>query len=291
MPASWFGTNEGITVYNPALSGENAYRNYTIEDGLPSNNIRAITCDRSGNLWIATWGGRVAKYDIVTMRFVAIAALNDIVNTFAGTLLVDSKNRLWIGTNEGIVIYDLTTQVVQTLRTINGLVDNYITSIFEDSKGNYWIGTKQKGVSVCSSNQFKTYNRENGLTYTSISSIAEDVKGRIWLGTEGGGVFVFENGKFKNYKVKDGLAAEFITLIAADKDQNLWLGTNIGLTKFNSGSGKFYTYNQSNGFTGVETKPRAVFKDAEGNMWFGTVNGAAAKASPNRALSQWVRIS
>lgn len=271
---TWFGTNEGITVYNPALSGENAYRNYTIEDGLPSNNIRAITCDRSGNLWIATWGGRVAKYDIVTMRFVAIAALNDIVNTFAGTLLVDSKNRLWIGTNEGIVIYDLTTQVVQTLRTINGLVDNYITSIFEDSKGNYWIGTKQKGVSVCSSNQFKTYNRENGLTYTSISSIAEDVKGRIWLGTEGGGVFVFENGKFKNYKVKDGLAAEFITLIAADKDQNLWLGTNKGLTKFNSGSGKFYTYNQSNGFTGVETKPRAVFKDAEGNMWFGTVNGA-----------------
>lgn len=278
---TWFGTNEGVTVYDPAIAGEKAYKNFTTKDGLPSNNIRAITADRSGNLWIATWGGRVVKYDMASSKFVKIPVLNDIVNNFAGNLLVDSKNKLWIGTNEGIVIFDLTTQVVKTLRTIDGLIDNYITAIFEDHKGNYWIGTKQKGVTFYDGEHFKTYNRENGLNYNSISSIGEDLKGRIWLGTEGGGAFVFEDGKFTNYKVKDGLASEFITLIAADKDQNLWLGTNKGLNKFSSSDGKFVTFNQSNGFTGVETKPRAIFRDSEGNMWFGTVNGAY-KYSPKK---------
>jgi ligand-binding sensor domain-containing protein/serine phosphatase RsbU (regulator of sigma subunit) len=279
----WFGTNEGITIYDASAKKGSQYSNLTVENGLPNNNIRSLKCDKNGNMWIATWGGRVTKFDVAAGRITPVAALNDIVNTYAGTLLVDSKNKLWIGTNEGIVVYDLGNGHIKTLRTIDGMVSNDITAIFEDSKGLMWIGSTQKGLSLYDGKTFKTYNRENGLNYSAISSVAEDAKGRIWIGTEGGGVFVFDKGKFTNYKVADGLAADYISLLEKDKDNNMWLGTNRGLCKYISKEARFITFNAGNGYTGVETKPRAAYLDSDGNMWFGTVNGAY-KYSPKLDL-------
>src|SRR5690606_7866620 len=121
-----------------------------------------------------------------------------------------------------------------------------------------WIGTKQRGVTMYDGENYIKYNRQNGLTYTSISSIEEDSKNQIWIGTEGGGVFIFNGNTFQNYKAKDGLASDFITLIAQDAEKNIWLGTNKGLSKYSFQTSKFTNYNRTNGFTGVETKPRAV---------------------------------
>lgn len=270
----WFGTNEGLTIYNPKESPEKAYKNITVTEGLPNNNVRAITADRYGNLWIGMWGGKVIKYDAQQGRLTQLNALNDIVNHLVSCLLIDSKNRLWIGTYEGIVVYDLSTGAIKTIRTIDGLSDNDISCIFEDSKENIWIGTKQKGISVYDGKTFKKYNRENGLNNTSISSIAEDSKHSIWIGTEGGGVFVFKGKSFVNYKVKDGLVSDFVTLITSDKNKNIWLGTNKGLNIYHADKGSFSSLLKGDGFTGVETKARAVYTDDEQNIWFGTVNGA-----------------
>jgi ligand-binding sensor domain-containing protein/serine phosphatase RsbU (regulator of sigma subunit) len=270
----WFGTNEGITIFDPGASPYKAYKSYTAEDGLPSNNIRSIVSDRAGNIWIATWGGRVIKFDLEAGRFVSVAVLNDIVNTFAGCLIVDKKNNLWIGTNEGIVKYDLNNQAIRTFRTIDGLSDNDISCLFEDDKGKIWIGTAKKGVTLFDGKNFKKFNKENGLNYNSISSISEDGENRIWIGTEGGGAFVYNGRSFQNYKTKDGLVSDFITLISVDKQKNVWLGTNKGLNKFDPRHRSFVTFNQNDGFTGLETKPRSVYSDEEGNIWFGTVNGA-----------------
>jgi ligand-binding sensor domain-containing protein/serine phosphatase RsbU (regulator of sigma subunit) len=270
----WFGTNEGISVYNPKESPEKAYKSITLKEGLPSNNIRSIIEDRYGNLWIGSWGGKVIKYDISQSRFVSIPALNDIVNNLVSCLLIDKKNNLWIGTYEGIVIYDLNSGYIRTMRTIDGLSDNDISCLFEDSKGNIWIGTKQKGVTFYNGKSFKKYNRDNGLNYNSISCIAEDAKHNIWICTEGGGAFVYNGKSFSSYRVKNGLVSDFITLITADKKNHMWLGTNKGLNKYDLTEGAFTSYLKGDGFTGVETKLRAVYTDNENNIWLGTVNGA-----------------
>jgi len=281
----WFGTNEGLTVFNPKETPEKAYKNITVAEGLPHNNVRAIQADRNGNLWIGMWGGKVIKYDAAVGHFVQIPALNDIVNNLVSSLLIDKKNRLWIGTYEGIVLYDLGSGSVKTMRTIDGLSDNDISGLFEDSKGNIWIGTKQKGVTVYDGTNFKKYNRENGLSNTSISSFAEDVKKQIWIGTEGAGAFVFNGKTFTNYKVKNGLMSDFVTLIATDKSKTVWLGTNKGLNKFNPNKNSFTSFLKGDGFTGVETKARAVFTDDQDNLWFGTVNGAFKYSAKADALA------
>lgn len=270
----WFGTNEGITTYNPNEKNGAAFRNLSMADGLPSNNIRSIVADRMGNLWIGTWGGKTVKYDLQQNRFVYPSTLNDIVNPFVSCLMVDKKNNLWIGTIEGVVKYDLSTEQLKTMRTINGLSDNDISALYEDHKGNVWIGTKQKGITVFDGKNYKKLNRDNGLTHSGITSIAEDAAGQIWVGTEGGGAYVYNGTSFSNFKMKNGLVSDFITLITLDSKNHLWLGTNKGLSKYDPQTKIFQTYSKSDGFTGMETKSKAVYRDDENNLWFGTVNGA-----------------
>jgi ligand-binding sensor domain-containing protein/serine phosphatase RsbU (regulator of sigma subunit) len=266
----WFATNEGIAIYHP---NDQSFEYINIEKGLRVNNVRTLVKDNSNNIWIGTWGGKVMKYDYLKKKVVAIAVLDDIVNNLVSCLIIDSQNRLWIGTIEGIVIFDLNLNTIKTLRTIDGLSGNDITCLYEQSNRHIWIGTNQKGVTEYDGKTFKKYNRSNGLNYSNTSSITEDKEKNIWIGTEGGGVFILEGGTFKNMKAKDGLLSDYITLLKKDAFGNIWLGSNKGLNKINPQTKLIKSYSKSDGFTGLETKPGAVFEDRDKNIWFGTVNG------------------
>ncbi len=270
----WFGTNEGLTIYNPKETTlENKFKNIPQIEGSPVSSVRSIVKDKSGNLWIGIWGGRVVKYTAATGKFSAQPQLFEFVYPYVSCLLVDSKNKLWIGSADGVTVYDLTTETIKSIRNIDGLSSNDVTVIFEDSKGKIWIGTKQKGITTIEGGKFTVLGKEQGLTYNSITSIAEDKNGKTWIGTEGGGAFVSENSKFSKYKISDGLLSDFITLVTVDEKNNVWLGTNKGLSKFDQTKKQFFSYQKNDGFTGIEAKSKAVFTDNEKNIWFGTVNG------------------
>lgn len=269
----WFGTNEGLTVFDPAAAPEKKYTYYTTRNGLRSNNVRTIVQDAKGDLWIGTWGGKVQKFDMALEQFVTVPALNELVNNLVSALLIDRNGQLWIGTYEGIVLFDPQTHRARTYRTIDGLSDNDVLCLYEDSRGRIWIGTRQKGITVFNSGKFTKYGREQGLAYGSVSSMTEDSKKKIWIGTEGGGAFVFDGSRFRNFKTVDGLSSDFITLAVTDHEGHVWLGTSKGLNKV-IGDSLFLRYSEGDGFTGMETKPRAVFRDDRNNLWFGTVGGA-----------------
>ncbi|MCE3259991.1 MAG: hypothetical protein K0S12_1632, partial [Bacteroidetes bacterium] len=287
----WVGTNEGISIYNPA---ERSFKNISSIGPLQSNSVRALATDRQGNVWIGTWGGKVARYNVANTRFDIILTLNESIKPFVSCLLVDKNNKLWVGTGDGLASLDLENGSVQTYREINGLSDNDISCLFEDSKGTIWVGTRQKGITLINGSSFKIINKEDGLSYNSITSVAEDSKGKIWIGTEGGGVFVYNNSVFTNYKIRDGLPSDFITLITLDNNKNIWLGTNKGLCKYDEGKQQFRTYLKSDGFTAVETKSKAVFNDREGAIWFGTVDGVFkydARLDPDNSFEPMTKIT
>lgn len=269
----WFGTNWGVSIYNPAETGAKAFKALGMEEGLPARVVNSVVADRNGDLWIGTWAGKVAKYSLQQGRIVPVPALDEIVNPYVNCLMVDKKNNLWIGTIEGIVKYEIGSGQIKTMRTINGLSDNDVTAFCEDSQGRIWIGTKQKGITVFDGKNYRKLGRESGLSQGNITSIAEDHNRRMWVGTQGGGAFVYDHEKFSSYKMKNGLASDFITLIVADGKNNMWLGTNKGLSKYDTDKNLFHSYSRSDGFTGVETVPNATYRDNEGNLWFGTVNG------------------
>ncbi len=73
-----------------------------------------------------------------------------------------------------------------------------------------------------------------------------------------------------------------MNLLAIGDDGSIYIGTNIGLNRYFPDSKRIYSYTERNGFSGIEAKPNAVYKEASGDLWFGTANGAT-RFSPGEA--------
>ncbi|MAB65850.1 MAG: hypothetical protein CL662_03335 [Bacteroidetes bacterium] len=80
--------------------------------------------------------GEIVEYDAFALR-----------GTSAYSILKDSNNNLWVGTNDGIFKFD--GKEVNHFNKRNGLIGNEVNrnALIEDSNGNIWIGT-DSGVSL-----------------------------------------------------------------------------------------------------------------------------------------------
>ena len=82
------------------------------------------------------------------------------------SILVDSKDRIWLGLNGLVAVYDSGEWSYLT-RENSGMVNGYITHIQEDVAGNYWFGSSTGGIAI--------YN-EDGLDDQFFTDIHSDVK-------------------------------------------------------------------------------------------------------------------
>lgn len=273
----WFGTNQGITVYNPTEKDpEKRFLYYNREMNSIENNIRFFSEDKNGDLWIGTDGGGVFQYSMQDRRFYYDYYLNRILyrDLVVTALAVDQNNSLWIGTNDGLAFWDIEKQEGTRYSQINGLTGNGITALYVDNNGILWIGSdRKKGLT--------RYNPENK-EFTRIplgkeivpTSITSDSKGNIWMGTVTG-VYMWDGDSLSLHLTEeDGLLNNIVNLVAYDGAENIFIGTNKGLNRFVIDSAQMISYTRKNGFTGIETRKNAFYRDREGFYWFGTSIGA-----------------
>lgn len=186
---------------------------------LIDDHINALSCDKSGNLWIATNGGlqvynpRMNTFSSYT-RENGMLTTNNITALFYGT-----NNNMLIGTAEGLVVLNLSTRE-KTLLTGNAsnmksFTNNYITQIYEDSRGLLWIGTRE-GINILNpaNDELSIITEKDGLCNNTICGIAEDKNHSIWITTSNGVSRIvvqrnhedetFNYGLY-NYTISDGL--------------------------------------------------------------------------------------
>src|SRR4029078_5339878 len=107
----WFGTQDGLNKYD----GYNitVYKKDSKKNGNLSNNyINDIIEDEKGDLWIATGGGGLNRYDRQRDDFSHFkfdhrsASANSISGDYLESLLYASDGNIWISTGSGIDVYD-----------------------------------------------------------------------------------------------------------------------------------------------------------------------------------------
>src|ERR1700712_3079152 len=64
----WFGTRDGLNKYDGYKFTVYKY-DADNENSLSHNTVQDIAEDRDGNLWIATWGGGLNKFDWAKEKF------------------------------------------------------------------------------------------------------------------------------------------------------------------------------------------------------------------------------
>jgi signal transduction histidine kinase/ligand-binding sensor domain-containing protein/DNA-binding response OmpR family regulator len=139
------------------------------------NNIRFIVDFKimGDYFWLAGVG--LYQYNVKTGKIESFFNKNDDPNSLShnviSKLLIDSKNRLWIGTEGGGVnLYDATKNTFVRFNSENaGLNNNFISNILESTYG-YLILSTTQGLSILDFENRKTYNysTENGFPLNSL---------------------------------------------------------------------------------------------------------------------------
>lgn len=204
------------------------------------NNVRQITEDDNGNLWLALHGGGLSVVNpaIGKFRHYKVNYRNiskTICSDWLLSVLIDHHS-IWVGSVSGVSV--LNTQTTKIVRyksnpaSDTSLSNDNANVIFKDSKGFIWVGTN------------------NGLTKIS------------------------KSGKFLSaYFTADGLPHNTITGILEDDHYNLWISTSRGLSKFSPEAVTFRNYFTEDGLETDEFIVNSCFKNSSGQMYFGGREG------------------
>jgi ligand-binding sensor domain-containing protein/class 3 adenylate cyclase len=280
----WFGT-EGHGVCR--FTGKNTLDNntdrndtgkcfitYTREQGLPSNKIRSISLDKTGNLWMGTDSG-ACKYD--GTHFFTFTTLQGLPSNNISKIYRDNSGNLWLGTDSsGISKYDGRHFV--NFSPAQGLAGNNISCICEDKSGNIWLGVFGGGVSRFDGQSFVSFKTRQGLGSDYVRSMTTDKNGAVWIGTEGGGLSRYDGESFVTFSESLGLSNNNVRTICEDKNGNVWFGT-IGGGAIRYDGKSFVSFTTAQGLPANSIL--SIYEDRSGDLWFGTETGGVTRYSGN----------
>lgn len=217
-----------------ALSGADLKADYKLivfnwDMGLDTYEMNAVAQTADGYIWMGTYSGLI-RYDGRTFEYFNFGGEISTVRS----LFVDSKDYLWIGTNDsGIYRYDIYTRELVRFTTADGLGSNTIRAICEDDRGRLYIGT---------AGALTLYEEESGMSVIDIDGLVnveslDFADGRICAVSASGEVFFAENGRFSDTTLVYPESGVYYTC-SAWVNGSLMIGSSAGsVTKYSEDGG------------------------------------------------------
>ena len=299
-------TGEGIIRY-----AEGEFRMYTTAQGLPSNFMKDMYADRSGNLLVMGFGG-ISKLE--GDRFVPIRTVSGDADSEINTIIQDSEGSYWAGApSKGLL--RLRPAMITMIDEMSGMSEGKmlslvrrkdgtflfgtncggvyewngkkaiyssmnaklpnlcVWSIFEDSRKNLWIGSRNL---TRFDEQYKNrmvFDSTHGFDGFGILAVTEDSRGNIWIGCLNG-LFTYDGTTFRKYQKEEGLTGGDVRALFEDASGTMWIGTSNGLFTCKNDTIESFPLTLKNGGNEVlSTYIRAIYQDGSGTMWFGSYGG------------------
>lgn len=273
----WFGTGTGVVMYDRKASQNKQFKFFDGQDLTVPSKVRFLREDNNQNIWIGTEDNNVYSYNFNTRKFKLNPDIYERLsaNNMIKAMELDRKGTIWIGTLDGLLYYNPQTGEAASFYQGDGLIGNEISAIYVDKKNTKYIGSRGKGLTIFKDSLTINSTKDTLLGNTTPTCMNADKSGNIYIGTEGQGLICYQGGIIKRkYRETDGLLSDIITLINFDAAGNIYVGTNRGLNKIDVKTNNISIYTKRNGFTGIQANTNASYRDSEGHLWFGTVNGA-----------------
>ena len=293
----WVGTYRGgLNVLIFETKQRQIYKKSVDKDyGINDNHVRAITEDRFGNIWVGTYSGGLNRINLSTGKIDLYKNEPGNPNSLSANqvldIYVESENTIWAATFGGglnkLSFTDNSSGVPEFKSFRHNPADPYsisddrVYSILKDKKQKFWVGTYGGGLNEFDEHTGKfsvvSLNPQNSQTGSNdkILSLAEASDNTLWIGTSGGGLIKYDitTNSVQNFSFAQGLTSSVVYAILEDSKSNIWLSTDDGIFLFNTVTKRFTQFGIEDGVQSLEFSGGAYFKDSDGMMYFGGING------------------
>nr|WP_297349883.1 two-component regulator propeller domain-containing protein [uncultured Glaciecola sp.] len=299
----WVGTFTGISKWNRSVNTfQLVNRNKSAGKTLSSDVISSFAEAENGDLYVGTWGEGINVIDVDKSTITYIKAQPGVKgalqNDRVATLLIDSKQNLWVGTHrdglhfraKGSKKFKL---FIHDPADDSTLSSSKISKVMEIGNGNIAIGTFGGGINILTSSgsiqRFKhDDNNKKSLSHDRITHMVEGENNTIWIATHGGGLNRFDlaTKEFMSIPIE---SKEIWSVLLTDKD--LWFTTS------DKGVGRISTLdlekeNYVVEYFGLKEGLAANFTyglltDERGDIWVSTSKGISFISPENKKVSNF----
>jgi signal transduction histidine kinase/DNA-binding response OmpR family regulator len=254
----WVASDVGVAKMEKTANGWN-YGGPGEEPLYTGGTVRKILIDKEKNIWVGSLAEGLLffpalknnperKYFVYSVDPSNKESLTD--RTIL-TMKIDSKQRFWIGTNDGLNL----------LKTAYDRLD-LSGKTKPDLRFTQFVATKPD---------------KNYLNANEINCIYENTDGKIWIATQGGGISIVDpqTMAFSNMTIESGLPGNDIQGILSDVSGVKWISSNKGIIAYdqNNAAKPFTYYKGTDGLQGETFKVNSYYQTADGQLFFGGDNG------------------
>jgi ligand-binding sensor domain-containing protein len=269
----------------------------TSTNTLSYNELRAISEDTSGVLWLGTFGGGINSLDPATGVFGRyrhdVRNPDSLAVDLVRTVHVDGKGTVWVGMQGGgLDRFDPASGRFTHFRhdpaTPASLASDNVRVLLEDRAGTLWVGTEDAGLDRLDpvTGRFAHYRHRVGddasLGHDTVTSLAEGRDGTLWVGTNGSGLCALDRatGRFECLRARpgkpDAFPSDLVSACLEDHEGNLWIGTDgAGLARRDRLTGAVTTFrhDSSDRHSLSANRIRSLIEDSSHVLWIGTYGG------------------
>lgn len=269
----WFGTEEGINIYDGVQTKVYKPSEFHRQNTNPiGNQTHFIAGDKEGNVFFDS-DNSLIRYDIRTQKFSCLRKSN----VYA---VASIKGTIWVGIDDSVFTWNPDKNEFDFVTKLESR-NQHATCFQEDSGGRHWIGTTDGLFRM---------NDDKSLTCMimgeDIYGLYEDSKYNLWISIRMNGMYKRDvHGNFTRYRYDpshpNNISSNQVRDFVEDNFGNIWFGTFTGLNKYNPISNQFEVYAR-NPLPGSMTHSSVfpVYKDRQGTIWLGTYYGGVNYFNP-----------
>ncbi|HWS71014.1 MAG TPA: two-component regulator propeller domain-containing protein, partial [Thermoanaerobaculia bacterium] len=212
-----------------------------LDDTIGADRVGAVFRDRSGLLWVGSWGEGIARHD---------------PRTRALRSLRFSPNRA------------------------DGLTHAAAVRALELQDGTIWVGTNGNGIDVLDGGLHRIGGfradaaNAGALADGSITCLAQSPDGTVWVATLNGMLHRLRPGSSRFDRIPlDRLPGGAIRTMAFDRGGTLWAGAAEGMVRVDPATLATRVYRRWPGAAKSSPAIEAIVVAADGTLWVGSDNG------------------
>jgi ligand-binding sensor domain-containing protein len=267
----WIATyGEGVYCYR-----NNRLYQFGRDDGLESEDIYAMVCDISGQIWVTSDAGiSILGWEGDQKQIQNFSTTDQLPDAIVTAIIADPAGGCWIGTYEGGIAYCRVTDGLLKVKTVDNWTGGIVSCLVKVNRDEVWVGTEDKGITVFSARYWRWLpTKQIREQPQHIVQLLYDQEGLLWIISKDHGLCKIQ----PRIMLWGNLSVSPQSLVV-DHNDHLWIGTRSGLLSFDTIDAQLQSIQLT-----AKLNIISIYVDHFNQLWLGTFGNGLYIYSPERA--------